>query len=164
MVCVSAIDNLPTRWAECIVVQHVFSTRAGKMLTDSIGSVLNQIAAQVGRLQENGMKRLMTCLLLLPLLVGCRRNAAETDPFSVWGKSRIPPPATGSGTQDEYYRPGAVRPVPATATTGWKSVSRGDRSADVSGLADKVAPGNRPESADGDSTRSDFRRAQVVSR
>jgi hypothetical protein len=110
------------------------------------------------------MKRLMTCLLLLPLLVGCRRTAAETDPFSVWGKSRIPPPATGSGTQDEYYRPGAAKPVPSTATTGWKSVSRSDRSAQVSGLAEKVAPGNRPESADGDSTRTDFRRAQVVRR
>ncbi|MEE3368710.1 MAG: hypothetical protein VX346_05135 [Planctomycetota bacterium] len=110
------------------------------------------------------MKRLMTCLLLMPLLVGCRRNVAETDPFSVWGKSRIPPPATGSSTQDEYYRPGTVRPVPSTATTGWKSVSRSNRTAQVSGLAAKDEPGNRSESGDRDSTGTDVRRSQVVSR
>ncbi|MBB75295.1 MAG: hypothetical protein CMJ75_12370 [Planctomycetaceae bacterium] len=110
------------------------------------------------------MKRLMTCLLLVPLLVGCRRNVAETDPFSVWGKSRIPPPATGSSTQNEYYRPGTVRPVPSTATTGWKSVSHGNRTSHVSDLANKVAPENSSKLAGGHATGSDVRRAQVVSR
>ena len=160
----NAIDSLPTRWADLIEAQQVCQSANCHAAIGLIVPALSQVAAQVGRLQENKMKRLIPFLLLLPLLVGCRRHAVETDPFSVWGKSRIPPPATGSGTQDEYYRPGTSRPVPATATTGWKSVSRGNRTTQVSGLASGVLTGNRRESADKDSARTDFRQSQVVSR
>ena len=110
------------------------------------------------------MKGLMTFLLSLSLLAGCRHGTAETDPFSVWGKSRIPPPATGSGTQEDYYRPGATRSVPSTATTGWKSVSRVDHSEAAQGLTDKVASGRSSEADSRTSAGSDFRRSQVVSR
>ena len=160
----NAIDSLPTRWADLIEAQQVCQSANCHAAIGLIVPALSQVAGRVGRLQENEMKRLMPFLLLLPLLVGCRRTAVETDPFSVWGKSRIPPPATGSGTQDEYYRPGTSRPVPATATTGWKSVSRGNRTTQVSGLASGVLTGNRRESADKDSARTDFRQSQVVSR
>ena len=160
----SAIDSLPTRWAGSYRGSPGVRCANCYVATGSIVPALSQVAAQVGRLQENEMKRLLPFLLLLPLLVGCRRTAPATDPFSVWGKSRIPPPATGSGTQDEYYRPGTSRPVPATATTGWKSVSRGSRTTQVSGLASQEPTRNRRESADKDSARTDVRQSQVVSR
>lgn len=108
------------------------------------------------------MKGLAVLALGLCALAGCRSTAAGTHSFSAWGKSRIPPPATGSGAQDEYYRPPASNSVPATATTGWRSVSRAEHPRDELGAERRLGESSR--SGAGFTARLDVARDLVSTR
>jgi|GEM_PF-7037544 len=64
------------------------------------------------------MERPLAVLFLVAGLLGCRASTPAADPFSTYGSTRIPPPATGTiGSPDPYFQPGQPGPVPPAGSS-----------------------------------------------